>query len=69
MLKVRVGTFIIIKKKEIKKILKYLLLTLFGVNCIMSFFNKNYDSMFGWACAFVCEAEILSLKQKLKEIE
>jgi hypothetical protein len=33
----------------------------------MSFFAKNYDSMFGWACAFMCEVEVLGLRQKLKE--
>lgn len=50
-----------------KKILKYLLITLFGVNCVMSFFNKNYDSMFGWACAFMCEVELLQLRKKIKD--
>jgi hypothetical protein len=50
-----------------KTILKYLLLTLFGVNCVMSFIAKNYDSGFGWACAFMAEVELLSLRKKMKE--
>jgi len=50
-----------------RTILKYLLLTLFGVNCVMSFIAKNHDSGFGWACAFMCEVELLSLRKKMKE--
>jgi hypothetical protein len=50
-----------------RTILKYVLLTLFGVNCVMSFIAKNYDSGFGWACAFMCEVELLSLRKKVRE--
>ena len=50
-----------------KNILKYLLLSLFGINAIGAFIGKNYDSAFGWLCAFMCEIELLQLRKKIKD--
>ena len=48
-----------------KKIFKYFLLVLFGVNCIASVILENYDAACGWACAFMCELEVKHLRAKV----